>query len=106
MMNIFGESTARAFICRAVLHLYILKYCEPYRWHASLRIQHVSPTYIYKYIHITSLYVHVDPLLLDLRLFTCLLAHRLWTCIVCFARKPYAWRASLHDCERQPCSRH
>ena len=82
----FGESTARAFICRAVLHLYILKYCEPYRWHASLRIQHVSPTYIYKYIHITSLYVHVDHLLLDLCLFTCLLAHRLWTCIVCFAR--------------------
>ena len=25
MMNIFGESTARAFICRVVLHLYILK---------------------------------------------------------------------------------
>ncbi len=86
MGEYFGEFTARAFICRAVLHLYILKYCEPYRWHASLRIQHVSPTYIYKYIHITSLYVHVDHLLLDLCLFTCLLVYRLWTCIVCFTR--------------------
>ena len=30
----------------------------------------------------------------------------MWCLYILKCCKPYAWRASLHDCERQPCSRH